>query len=547
MQWRFVMLTVFADDHSDYIAVYFSREKGLNDSIPIRKRFKADHARFGNVLKYHSDAAQELMGNTMAGHLDNEGAGRTYGVAGVADRDMDNRAERAIYAITIRARAFRVDAGLPIIHWPLLYLFATFIVNILPIYVVAEKRFTTRLARALGDETYVPYVGHIRRFGCVVHALIPRENRQNKLDPIAISGIFLGFPRYQQGGAVYIWVPSESSKYFVAYSAQFNEQRTYKDAFRLNNRQPEEYFDYEPDAEQEGNTDTPVSSPPKGSSTVDDTNEDTMGSSSGLQSPSRPRAEEGDDAVETITPVQPPFMSGVKAGDEGAMQHATRDHLSGTPYKHTSTRSPSISPSEKAPDTDEGKISSRLRSKGTPLLSKVSDFISGRLRSKPPDDSEVQLLEMQPSMEALIAAHSASLETPLDWQKPFSKVYDEPSWSLHADRFNDTNDQQLQPTFHGMSLGELLELSRARPDSVTSILGHTLVAENSLPRRIKRKKRKAKLCNIGDLFRDIKIPNTIFEVLKHEFCDTFLDAAKRGRTKLTHDQGHLGYDTCTKD
>ena len=154
MQWRFVMLTVFAGDHSDCIAVYFSREKGLNDSIPIRKRFKADHARFGNVLKYHSDAAQELMGNTMAGHLDNEGAGRTYGVAGVADRDMDNRAERAIYAIAIRARAFRVDAGLPIIHWPLLYLFATFIVNILPIYIVAEKRFTTRLARALGDETY---------------------------------------------------------------------------------------------------------------------------------------------------------------------------------------------------------------------------------------------------------------------------------------------------------------------------------------------------------------------------------------------------------
>ena len=96
----------FADDHSDYIAVYFSREKGLNDSIPIRKRFKADHARFGNIPKYHSDAAQELTANTMAGHLDNEGAGRTYGVAGVADRDMDNRAERAIYAITIRARAF---------------------------------------------------------------------------------------------------------------------------------------------------------------------------------------------------------------------------------------------------------------------------------------------------------------------------------------------------------------------------------------------------------------------------------------------------------
>ena len=56
------MLTIFVDDHSDLIAVYFSREKGLTDSIPIRKRFAADHARLGSILKYHSDAAQELMG-----------------------------------------------------------------------------------------------------------------------------------------------------------------------------------------------------------------------------------------------------------------------------------------------------------------------------------------------------------------------------------------------------------------------------------------------------------------------------------------------------
>merc|ERR1711965_1151543 len=46
MQWRFVMLTIFVDDHSDLMSVYFSRKKGLNDAIPIRKRFAADHARF---------------------------------------------------------------------------------------------------------------------------------------------------------------------------------------------------------------------------------------------------------------------------------------------------------------------------------------------------------------------------------------------------------------------------------------------------------------------------------------------------------------------
>ena len=110
---------------------------------------------------------------------------------------------------------------------------------------------TTRLARALADESYVPYVGHVRRMGCVVHALIPKEDRRGKLDEIAISGIFMGFPRYQQGGAVYIWRPNESTKYFVAYSAQYNEQRTYKDAFRLTSRRPEDYFDHEQDVIKE--------------------------------------------------------------------------------------------------------------------------------------------------------------------------------------------------------------------------------------------------------------------------------------------------------
>ena len=149
-------------------------------------------------------------------------------------------------------------------------------------------------------------------------------------------------------------------------------------------------------------------------------------------------------------------------------------------------------------------------------------MISGRLRSKDkPDKPEAQL-----SMEAMVAHHSSLVDPPPEWQKAFSIACGEPAWTLHTERFNDENDQQLQPVRYGMSLGDLLDISREHPSLITPILGQALVADNALSRRIKRKKRRVKLCDIGDLLRDIHIPNTIFEVLKHEFSDQFLDACE---------------------
>ena len=129
-------------------------------------------------------------------------------------------------------------------------------------------------------------------------------------------------------------------------------------------------------------------------------------------------------------------------------------------------------------------------------------------------------------MEALIAAHSAALEAPLDWQKDFSTACDEPPWILHVDKFDDVNDQQLQPSINGMSLGDVLSLSREHPDLAKPLLGHAMVAENSLPRKIKRRKKKTKLCSVDDLLREIHIPNTIPEVLRHEYCEQLLKACE---------------------
>ena len=49
---------------------------------------------------------------------------------------------------------------------------------------------------------------------------------------------------------------------------------------------------------------------------------------------------------------------------------------------------------------------------------------------------------------------------------------------------------------------------------------------NVVPKRIKRRKIKTKLCHIDDCMRHLDVPRNLKEVLLHEFVDEFLDACE---------------------
>ena len=225
----FRYLTVFVDHFTSLISAYFQRTKGLQEAIPIRERYIADHAVYGRVKRFHSDSAGELMGETMQRAMHQHQCGTTHNVAG--ESDMNNRAEAAIHLIFSMARAMRLHSGVPQSHWPVITLYAAYVRNRLPLRSKRDGSYTTRLALARGGQHTI---AELRVFGCVCHGLIQKKDREGKLSAVARTGIFMGFPRYQQGGAAYVWEPNNPQrKYLTIYSVRFDEGRTYKDAWKL--------------------------------------------------------------------------------------------------------------------------------------------------------------------------------------------------------------------------------------------------------------------------------------------------------------------------
>ena len=68
---------------------------------------------------------------------------------------------------------------------------------------------------------------------CVAYGLIPRTDRIGKLVDVAISGILMGYPRQQQGGAVLVCKPNEPNTYYTVHSVRFDESKTCRDAWQL--------------------------------------------------------------------------------------------------------------------------------------------------------------------------------------------------------------------------------------------------------------------------------------------------------------------------
>ena len=222
-------MTIFVDHFTSLIATYFQRTKALQDAIPVRERYIADHAVYGRVKRFHSDSAGELMGQTMQQAMHQHQCGVTHNVAG--ESDMNNRAEAAINLIFTMARAMRLHSGVPQSHWPVIALYATYVRNRLPLRSKKDGTYTTRLTLARGDRHTV---AELRVFGCICHGLIQKKDRDSKLSAIARTGVFMGFPRYQHGGAAYIWLPNDSQRrYITVYSVRFDEGRTYKDTWKL--------------------------------------------------------------------------------------------------------------------------------------------------------------------------------------------------------------------------------------------------------------------------------------------------------------------------
>jgi hypothetical protein len=516
--WGFTWLTIFVDFHTNFIAVYFSTSKGYSDSIPIRKRFIADHTKYGRIAHFHSDAARELTEAGMISFLHDQGITASWNVPG--ESDMNNRAEAAIYLIVSMARAIRIHSGIPTSHWPLLILYATYVRNRCPMIIKASGEYTTRLSLARKQRHTI---SEIRVFGCVCHALIAKKDRALKsidagLGEVAISGFFMGFPRYQPGGAVYIWRPTDGSrgKYHVAYSVQFNEGLTYKDAWKVG-REVSTAYDEEDAAQDARDADTDQTP--------------TIQARDSLGTPQRSPM----DAGRVNNPATMGSENGGDGGDDGdesderRANDMARHQLQGA--------GGAAGPSGAAPINLRPPEVCRTPGCTLPInhLGPHSHELEINQRAT------VQPVAAQPH-QRLPASDSGDPTDPQS--RTFRRMHPRRGRADFLAAFADVEDCDLSDfPVHDAEGDEVAGLLLANVDRMEIEALHSAVYETYFKpwedvevsalfaKKVKAKKPKSKPCLIEDILRNISIPRNMREVMSHEFCDDFIQACEKEMTE----------------
>ena len=230
---KYTMGQILVDLHTSDIWFYGQKEKNADESLHVIKRFEADTALHGPILRYHSDGAKEFTGSKMTEYCLNKQPPTKITFTTTAASNSNPAAENAVFRLLSIARALLIDSGLPNEHWPAACAQASEIIHVTP-------RLYPRLTTNEGTITSTPYfmrtgqkpsLKQMHLFGCVVHALLnPNELKKDKtnqrLEPRTIIGFFAGYSRHQRGG-VRIWSPGHAS-YIYAHTVKLDETRTYR-------------------------------------------------------------------------------------------------------------------------------------------------------------------------------------------------------------------------------------------------------------------------------------------------------------------------------
>ena len=138
----------------------------------------------------------------------------------------NGRAERAGRTLMDRARAAMIEANMPTELWPFAVQTATVITDLLPTR--ANSDFQSphyRLFTALGlsQEASVPYIKHLRVFGCTayVHLKGAYQANTDKFGPRAEVGRLVGYDGHH-GKIFYVWFP-DTGRIARVSSVRFSE------------------------------------------------------------------------------------------------------------------------------------------------------------------------------------------------------------------------------------------------------------------------------------------------------------------------------------
>jgi hypothetical protein len=174
------MLT-FTDEYTRKSWVYFTKSRKVLRAIfqIFRARVEAETGLKIKVVRCDNAPEYRSLGQAM------EPTGLVFEYTTTYTPEQNGVAERLNRSLISVARAMLHDANLPIEFWPEAANTACYLRNRTPIgpgEITPEEAYSGKR----------PYVGHLKAFGCIAYANIPKE-RRDKLESTALRTVFIGY------------------------------------------------------------------------------------------------------------------------------------------------------------------------------------------------------------------------------------------------------------------------------------------------------------------------------------------------------------------
>ena len=199
----------------DFQLVYTHKYKGEATDI-LRNAIKMIRTRFKYEVVFIRSDGEKSLGTSFRDLIDELGI--TFEPSAPATSAQNGHSERKGGLLSVKARALRIEAGLPEFLWPWIYQTAGFLMNRTP---------TRKLSWKTPFEDVIhtkPNLSHLKRFGCKAYPLNKSIPRKDKLVPRAHVGYLVGY----DGTNIYnIWIPSQR-KVIRTRDVFFHENEFYK-------------------------------------------------------------------------------------------------------------------------------------------------------------------------------------------------------------------------------------------------------------------------------------------------------------------------------
>lgn len=206
---------LFIDDFTRMTWVYFMRQK--SEAFVIFKKFKAlvekQSGRFIKMLR--SDRGKEYTSNEFHKFCEDEGVERQLTVGYTPQQN--GVSERKNQTVMEMAKSMLLEKGLPKTFWPEAVNTAVYLMNRCPTKAVWKKTpFEAWSGRT-------PSVNHLKIFGCVCYAQIPKQKR-TKLEETSEKCVFIGYSSMSKGYRLY---NLKTNKVIISRDVVFDENASW--------------------------------------------------------------------------------------------------------------------------------------------------------------------------------------------------------------------------------------------------------------------------------------------------------------------------------